>query len=118
MTKGGLMELLKDVPDDMRLAPLFRDLEGRLRVVEKSTEVVVGKSLSGEPLANIILVEAGHLVPSSERAEKMEGALIQIKSLEEGMPHSCWAITQEKLFEAVRLANEALGTAEEERELI
>ena len=58
--------------------------------------------------------EAGTFVPPSKRTEKMEDALIQIKSLEEGIPHSCWAITQEKLFEATKLASEALGTTNEE----
>ena len=60
--------------------------------------------------------EAGTFVPPSKRTEKMEDALIQIKSLEEGIPHSCWAITQEKLFEATKLASEALGTTNEEED--
>lgn len=56
MTKRDLLDALKDVPDDMRLVPIFHGATG-MRVVGEVMTAIVGRAIGGELIANISLIE-------------------------------------------------------------
>jgi len=63
MTKRDLLEALKDVPDDMRLVPIFHGATG-MHVVGEVVEAVVGEALGGKIIANISLIEKAKETPA------------------------------------------------------
>ncbi len=53
MTKRDLLDALREVPDDMRVVPIVYDSEGLPVALHSVKPAIIGRSVSGEKMANV-----------------------------------------------------------------